>query len=378
MLVVLVVIGWMHYQEKNFLSNRVAQIDSWVRLSTRQQGNHKRLADKFEESDPEIAENHVRLANYYQKDISNLMSLKYAYTGKPEELNSSLPMLLEKYYRHLMMGYQSGELDPSTISIRDLDLDSLASNIHFMQYITGAGIQYEHNPYELNTINALQTLLTGSILLSVSALTMFLLLDMLMGEMRSGAFKSLASYGVSRREIIIGKVLASIIVMVISILLAVAIISMISFLFGGFGSPDYPLASRANLHMLSLDSEKYDIIYISKLEWIGRSFLGVIFPSITLLGCALFLAICCNSSRTSIHTMGILILVTYMYNVLLTMESLIQLVFPLSYFYQELVIGAHSWSNYYLGIMINVVISIALLIWGVRIYERKDLVKAYE
>lgn len=358
-------------ETEQLYENRYSQAGSLV-------VSNKLLLEKDERLTAEEREKLEREMEFYSIERLKLILISHTYgEDKPENYKNIL-IAENGRYENIIKGMSEGGITEEFLDDRGLKMEDIYKKMYLNQYILDNEIQPILNPYTMTGANSLSMFLEGNNLIILMFLISLLSTDIYLLELEEGSYKLSYTQPFRRDQIFLGKVITitiiSLVLIALGAILNFAIVSIIY----GVGDMNYPFITGEAIKSISFSGNhrKYIILPLWKYVTMGFALLiPILFFTVSVI---MGISILTDSNSKTLGFSIMLIGLAFIFKNFVSRKSIINLIYPYSYLFVRDVIELESYSNYLLGILLNILMAIGLFIMSYHKFIHKDFLGARE
>ncbi|WP_353894571.1 ABC transporter permease [Proteinivorax hydrogeniformans] len=281
----------------------------------------------------------------------------------------------EKYH-NLIFGAENNYMSEDILRYRNQLPEQLRENIAINEHLIKNNIEPQHSPYQINGFQFLLFILRGYTPLILLALIAILTVDIYLGEIEEGSYKTYFTQPFSRAKIYWSKLIS--IMMFTTAILGVIILTFFIVITAiyGIGDLDYPQAIATSEMLTSLSSNgenlgQYQIV--STGRYLALGYLLFVAMLVMTIASTKAVSIFINSISSTLGLVTGVFMLNFVFDSTLSNASIFRFIQPLAYSNIDLVIRGQVNASYVVGILLALTLTIVMIILSATKLIKSDL-----
>lgn len=316
---------------------------------------------------------HMSRENAYLSNIFiNTRNMFNSRDNTEDNLDHLLDLEIRRY-ENLREAYDKGVLGNLILDINDLDRGIIEREVTRLTAISEKGEKYNYNPYKNTGLYMMDNIFNGIFPLIIFILLTILGMDIFLSENDGGGYKLTYSYPYTRKSILNAKFISMFSILILTVLLILLILGVAGSIVNGFGdisnsnvidvnTGSFVFSNKENVKFTTVNDIQ-NIVLKSML------FIITVGMNISLIS---MIAIISDSESFSIGMEIGLISITLIMRLFIPKDNILHLLNPFTYLFAEDILHFNYNSNYLLGLVINISLTILFYIISRLKFQSKD------
>ena len=315
--------------------------------------------------------NKTNMINSLLNDLIKALEGKRALFTQEEQKQMYLRYSIDLMSNNIE-AYEKGYLPRELLELRKTSINEFKRELFRLTYLQENNIDYNINPHTNTGINSISKIFQNNIILIISVIMGFMIVDVFLSEVGEGSYKLLYTQPYKRKNIFFGKII-SVFLILTSLFIAILVIQfLVGTLSNGIGDINSPYTVIENLMRLSISENNIRFKMIPEIKAIGLSIILLILTIMLNISIISLLSVYTDSISKTIGAEIVLIFMTVLIRNFIFEEQSIHGLNPFSYIFTQDVLTGRINSSYLLGIILNIGLIVLCGLLSYIKFNRKD------